>query len=215
MRGWCSRSRRVLILAVVGLLALSAAAGAAKPELKGNFELLKHEPSTHQPGKVKLVEFADFYCPHCHRFDGEGLQILEKEFGKKLEVTMVGYPVIAGKLPTAFDMYEQAKIMGKGNEMKRVLFRTIHKDKVTGILDRTLRQALIREVGLDPKAFEEGLESAKPAKAFEEGRKWGDRIKIQQTPTVLLDGNIKVEQIDPDNLKIIIQSILDADGKRP
>ena len=43
---------------------------------------------------------------------------------------------------------------------------------------------------------------------------WGDRIKVQQTPTVLLDGNIKVEQIDPDNLKVIIQSILDADGKR-
>ncbi|WP_447599678.1 DsbA family protein [Nitrospira sp. Nam80] len=212
----CGRSRKILslMLAIIGALALSTAAGAAKPELKGKFELLKDEPSTHQPGKVKLVEFADFYCPHCHRFDGEGLEILEKEFGKKLDVTMVGYPVIAGKLPTAFDMYEQAKMMGKGNEMKRVLFRTIHKDKVTGILDRTLRQALIREVGLDPKAFEEGLESAKPAKAFEEGRKWGDRIKVQQTPTVLLDGNIKVEQIDPDNLKLIIQSILDGDGKR-
>lgn len=216
MKGWSNRSWKTLslMLAVIGTLSLSTTAGAAKPELKGKFELLKDEPSSHQPGKVKLVEFADFYCPHCHRFDGEGLPILEKEFGNKLDVTMVGYPVIAGKLPTAFDMYEQAKMMGKGNEMKRVLFRTIHKDKVTGILDRTLRQALIREVGLDPKAFEEGLESAKPAKAFEEGRKWGDRIKVQQTPTVLLDGNIKVEQIDPDNLKVIIQSILDADGKR-
>jgi thiol:disulfide interchange protein DsbA len=216
MKGWWSRNWKILslMLAVIGTLSLSTAAGAAKPELKGKFELLKDEPSTHQPGKVKLVEFADFYCPHCHRFDGEGLPILEKEFGNKLDVTMIGYPVIAGKLPTAFDMYEQAKMMGKGNEMKRVLFRTIHKDKVTGILDRTLRQALIREVGLDPKAFEEGLESAKPAKAFEEGRKWGDRIKVQQTPTVLLDGNIKVEQIDPDNLKVIIQSILDADGMR-
>ena len=203
-----------LMLAMVGVLGVLPAAGAAKPELKGKFEILKDEPSTHQPGKVKLVEFADFYCPHCHRFDSDGLAILEKEFGNKLDVTMVGYPVIAGKLPTAFDMYEQAKMMGKGKEMKRVLFRTIHKDKVTGILDRTLREALIREVGLDPKAFEEGLESAKPARAFEEGRKWGDRIKVQQTPTVLLDGNIKVEQIDPDNLKTVIQSILDRDGKR-
>ena len=65
-----------------------------------------------------------------------------------------------------------------------------------------------------PTAFEEGLASAKPAKAFEDGRKWGDRIKIQQTPTVLLDGNIKVEQIDPENLKLIIHSILDGDGKK-
>jgi hypothetical protein len=29
-----------------------------------------------------------------------------------------------------------------------------------------------------------------------------------------LDGNIKVEKIDPENLRLVIQSILDADGKR-
>ena len=187
---------------------------AAASDLKGKYEILKDEPSTHQSGKVKLIEFADFYCPHCHHFDGEGLPILEKEFGKKLETTMVGFPVIRGKLPTAFDMYEQAKMMGKGNEMKKVLFRTIHQDKVTGVLDRSIREMLIKEVGLDPKAFEEGMASGKPAQRFEEGRKWGERIKLQQTPTVLLDGNVKVEKIDPENLKLVIQSILDADGKR-
>jgi thiol:disulfide interchange protein DsbA len=189
-------------------------ATAASPELKGKFEVLKAEVSTHTPGKVKLMEFADFYCPHCHRFDGEILPLLEKEFGNKLEATMVGFQVIQGKLPTPFDMYEQAKMMGKGNEMKAVLFRTIHKDKITGVLDRSLREALIKEVGLDPKAFEEGMASGKPAKIFEEGRKWGERIKVQSTPTVLIDGNIKAESIDPENLKLIIQSILDADGKK-
>jgi protein dithiol oxidoreductase (disulfide-forming) len=198
---------------VVAALVFAGTAWADKPELKGKFEVLKDEASTHKPGKVQMVEFADFYCPHCHRFDQEGVPLLQKEFGKKLDVTMVGYPVMPGKLPTAFDMYEQAKTMGKGDEMKRVLFRIIHKDKI-GIIDRTIRELLIREVGLDPVEFEAGLASAKPARAFEEGRKWGDRIKVQQTPTVLLDGNIKVEQIDPDNLKMIIQSILDGEGKR-
>ena len=187
---------------------------AAHPELKGKFEVLKGEVSTHTPGKVKVIEFADFYCPHCHHFDETGLPLLLKEFGNKLEITMVGFPVIPGKLPTAFDMYEQAKMMGKGNEMKAVLFRTIHKDKITGMLDRSLREVLIKEVGLDPKAFEEGMANGKPAKLFEEGRKWGERIKVQFTPTVLIDGNIKAESIDPENLKLIIQSILDADGKK-
>jgi len=111
-------------------------------------------------------------------------------------------------------MYEQAKLMGKGNEMKAVLFRTIHKDKVTGMLDRSLREFLIKEVGLDPKGFEEGMASGKPVKIFEEGRKWGERIKVQYTPTVLIDGNIKAESTDPENLKLIIQSILDADAKK-
>jgi hypothetical protein len=31
---------------------------------------------------------------------------------------------------------------------------------------------------------------------------------------VLIDGNIKAESIDPENLKMIIQSILDADKKK-
>ena len=204
----------VVCAIVWGVVLWSSLATAATPELKGKFEVLTGEVSTHTPGKVKLIEFADFYCPHCHRFDMDALPLLEKEFGKKLEATMVGFPVIPGKLPTAFDMYEQAKMMGKGNEMKAVLFRTIHKDKITGVLDRSLREVLIREVGLDPKAFEEGMASGKPARIFEDGRKWGERIKVQSTPTVLIDGNIKAESIDPENLKLIIQSILDADAKK-
>jgi len=215
MNRQCAQWASAVCVVVWSVVALGGSpATAAFPELKGKFEVLKGEVSTHTPGKVKLNEFADFYCPHCHRFDGEVLPMLEKEFGNKLEATMVGFPVIQGKLPTPFDMYEQAKMMGKGNEMKAVLFRTIHKDKITGVLDRSLREALIKEVGLDPKVFEEGMASGKPAKIFEEGRKWGERIKVQFTPTVLIDGNIKAESIDPENLKLIIQSILDADGKK-
>lgn len=189
---------------------------AGKPELKGKFELLKDEPSTHQAGKVKLVEFADFYCPHCHMFEETGLPLLQKEFGNRLDVTMIGFPVIHGKLPTPFDMYEQAKIMGKGNEMKKVLFRTIHKDKMTGVLDSTIREALIKEVGLDPVTFEAGMASGKPAKAFEDGKRWGERIKLHSTPTLLLDGNIKIEGADmnAENVITVIRSILDGETKR-
>ena len=191
-------------------------AAALPLDVKGKFEILTGEVSTHTPGKVKLMEFADFYCPHCHLFDETGLPLLVKEFGSKVEITMVGYPVIQGKLPTPFDMYEQAKMMGKGNEMKAVLFRTIHKDKITGVLDRSLREILIREVGLDPKVFEEGMASGKPAKAFEEGRRWGERIKVSSTPSILLDGNIKVDgaNMTPENVITIIRSILENDAKK-
>jgi thiol:disulfide interchange protein DsbA len=203
-----------IAMIVSGIVWIGIARAVVPADLKGKFELLKDETSTHERGKVKLFEFADFYCPHCHHFEEAGLPVLQKEFGNKLEATMVGFPVIRGKLPTPFDMYEQAKAMGKGKEMKQVLFRTIHKDKMTGVLDRSIREVLIKEVGLDPKAFEDGLASGKPAMAFEDGRKWGERIKVQQTPTVLIDGNIKVENIDPENLKVIIRSILDADAKK-
>jgi protein dithiol oxidoreductase (disulfide-forming) len=205
--------KAIITVSVVGLMMSTTALLALPAGIKGNFVELNKEPSIHTRGKVKLTEFADFYCPHCHLFEQAAIPILEKEFGDRLEITMVGFPVIPGKLPTAFDMYEQAKTMGKGPEMKRVLFRTIHKDHMH-VLDKLIRESLIKEVGLDPVAFEAGLASGKPARAVEAGKAWGKRIDIQQTPTVLLDGNIRAESIDPENLKTIIKSILDADGKR-
>lgn len=209
---WFVRLAPAIMVSVIGFGATTPTALALPAGLKGTLQELK-EPSTHTPGKVKLTEFADFYCPHCHLFEQGALPILEKEFGDRLEVTMVGFPVMPGNLPTAFDMYEQARTMGKGTEMKRVLFRTIHKDRLH-ILDRLIRESLVKEVGLDPAAFEAGLASGKPAKAVEQGKKWGQRVDVKQTPTILLDGNIKVERIDPENLITVIRSILDADGKR-
>ena len=214
-----SRSRwtaAVWTLGVVGLLLAPVVAQATKPELKGKFEILKDETSTHQPGKVKVIEFADFYCPHCHHFEETGVPLLVKEFGNRVDITMVGFPVIHGKLPTPFDMYEQAKMMGKGDQMKAVLFRTIHKEKLDGVLDRSIRSLLIKEVGLDVAAFEAGMESGKPAKLFEEGRRWGERIKVSSTPSILIDGNIKVDGVNmtPENVLTIIRSILEADVKK-
>ena len=200
-----------------GMVALWGSPAIAVPlDIQGKFEIVTGELSTHTPGKVKVMEFADFYCPHCHQFDETGLPLLVKEFGSKLEVTMVGFPVIRGKLPTPFDMYEQAKMMGKGNEMKTVLFRTIHKDKIDGVLDRSIREVLIREVGLDPKAFEDGMAGGKPAKAVEDGKRWAERIKVSSTPSILLDGNIKVDGVNmtPDNVIMIIRSILENDKKK-
>lgn len=214
-----TRSRWTVVvwaMGVAGLVLAPLTAQATKPELKGKFEILKDETSTHQPGKVKVIEFADFYCPHCHHFEETGVPLLVKEFGNRVEITMVGFPVIPGKLPTPFDMYEQAKMMGKGDQMKAVLFRTIHKEKLDGVLDRSIRSLLIKEVGLDVAAFEAGMESGKPAKLFEEGRKWGERIKVSSTPSILLDGNIKVDGVNmtPENVLTIIRSILEADAKR-
>ena len=205
-----------LLMALVGGMAGGAAwAGpAAPPKLEGKYQLLK-EPSTHERGKVKLTEFADFYCPHCHAFEQALVPFIEKEFSGKVEINMVSFPVIGGKLPTAFEMHEQARAMGKGVEMKKALFRTIHKDGLH-VFDKVIRETLVREVGLDPVAFEAGLASGKPTAAFDAGRKLGLRVNVQSTPAVVLDGNIKIEgeNLNPENLKKVIASILASDKKR-
>ncbi len=198
-----------IIGGIVFLHLLCAGAQAAE-RLPGDYQVIKGERSLHTPGKVLLLEFADFYCPHCHLFEKVVTLQLKKEFGERLEVRLVGFPVIRGKLPTAFEMYEQARAMGKGSEMKKVLFRAIHKEKIQ-VFDRGLRSLLLREVGLDGNAFEAGLASGKPYKALEKSKAWGERIHVKHTPTVVLDGNLLVSNLNIDNLRTLINGILKKD----
>ena len=197
---------------IIGFTLFFLSSTSSWSALQGEFQILDKEVSQHEKGKVILFEFADFYCPHCHMFERVVGTKLKKEFGDKLDIRMVGFPVIPGKLPTAFEMYEQAKKMGKGPEMKKVLFQSIH-DKDIQVFDKTIRALVIKEVGLDASEFENGLASGQPFRALEKGKEWGLRIEVTHTPTVVLDGNIRVANLTFENLKTVIQSILDEEKK--
>lgn len=200
------------IIGGVLLISLLGWANVAFSNIPGEYELMEQEPSQHESGKVILFEFADFYCSHCHMFERVVGTKLQKEFGDKLEIRMIGFPVIPGKLPTAFEMYNQAVTMGKGPEMKEILFQSIH-DKDIQVFDKTMRSLLLKEIGLDATEFEKGLASGKPFKKLAKGREWGERIKVAHTPTVVLDGNIRVANLTFENLKTVIQGILDQEKK--
>lgn len=203
-------TRIILGALFLGILTLPFAdLTLAEPSLKGEYERID-QPSRHQPGKVILFEFADFYCPHCHMFERVVASKLKQAFGDRLEIRLVGFPVIQGKLPTAFEMYEQAVTMGKGPEMKAALFRAIHEQGIQ-MFDKSMRALLIKEVGLDPVEFEAGLASGKPYRQLQKGKAWGEAIGVTHTPTIVLDGNIRVANLTFDNLKTVIQSILDQD----
>lgn len=205
-----SLSRMIISVWMIGLSLLFVGIPTSWSAIQGEYEIMEKEASLHEKGKVILLEFADFYCPHCHMFDRVVGTRLQKEFGDQLEIRMIGFPVIPGKLPTAFEMYEQAKKMGKGPEMKQALFSSIHNNDIH-IFDKTMRSLIIKQIGLDVEEFEKGLASGKPFRALEKGKAWGERIEVTHTPTVVLDGNIRIANLTFENLKTVIQSLLDQD----
>lgn len=201
-----------LTIGLALLIGLFGSTNIVFSALQGEYEMIEGEPSLHESGKVILLEFADFYCPHCHMFERVVVTKLQKEFGDKLESRMIGFPVMPGKLPTAFEMYNQAVTMGKGQKMKEVLFQSIHEKDIQ-MFDKTMRSLILKEVNLDPTEFEAGLATGKPFQALGKGKEWGERIKVTHTPTVVLDGNIRISNLTFENLKLVIQSILDQDRK--
>ena len=198
------------ICTLIFFVAFSSLLWASSNTIQGEFELLD-EPSKHEKGKVILFEFADFYCPHCHMFERIIVTKLKEEFGDQLEARLIGFPVMPGKLPTAFEMYEQAVTMGKGPEMKQELFGSIHGKKIE-VFDKTIRRLLLKKLELDVDTFEKGLASGIPYRTLEKGKAWGERIKVTHTPTIVIDGNIRVANLTEENLKTIIHSILEQDN---
>ena len=141
------KARQLRLGLTIGLALLVSIFGSANlafSSLDGEYEMMEGEPSLHESGKVILLEFADFYCPHCHLFERVVVTKLQQEFGEKFESRMIGFPVMPGKLPTVFEMYNQAVTMGKGQKMKVVLFQSI-------------------QVGSDSQILEEGQGTMAPA----------------------------------------------------
>ena len=142
------KARQLRLGLTIGLALLVSIFGSANlafSSLNGEYEMMEGEPSLHESGKVILLEFADFYCPHCHMFERVVVTKLQEEFVDKLESRMIGFPVMPGKLPTVFEMYNQAVTMGKGQKMKEVLVLTIH-DKDIQMFDKTMRTLIPHEL---------------------------------------------------------------------
>jgi len=175
------------------------------------YRLLK-EPSTHAPGKVKMEVFVDFYCPHCHHFEAAVLPELQKEFGSKLEVMEIGFPVIRDRPRLPFELYEAARAERKGAAMAKALFRAL-QDEGKDIRDPAVEAGLIKEVGLDPGALKKRLASGEPKRALEAGIAQGERDGVRFTPTVLLDGYVLAEVTTAENLKPLIRKLLA--GEKP
>ncbi len=188
-------------------LVLGLAGGVeAAPADPVPYRILK-EPSTHVPGKVKLEVFVDFYCPHCHHFEATVLPELRREFGSKLEVTGIGYPIIRNKPRTPFELYEAARAEGKGDAMAKVLFRVLQDERLD-VREAPVATRTLKEAGLDPGAITKRLISGEAKRSLDEGIARADRYGVRVTPTVLLDGHVLAENTTAANLRQLIRRLL-------
>ena len=175
----------------------------AKPP---SYRLLKKPPAL-TTGTVKMEVFVDFYCAHCHRFEASVLPDIKKEFGEKLEVTEVGFPVIRNKPMLSFEIYEAARAEGKGPAMAQVLFRVLQEEN-GDIQDPQVRIQVAKEAGLDPDELKKRLLSGQPKRAIDENIARAARDGVNSAPTIILDGYVVTEDTSPENLRALIGKLL-------
>ncbi len=196
----------LLVILALGIFFLNTGESPEKTIAGKYFKL--DNPSTSEPGKVKIMEFLNFNCGHCYELKKNMPTLLQK-YGDKVEITYI--PINFSKQSTkSVEAYIIAKQMGKGNEMYDALF-TAGFEKNMDIMESTIAiETVASGIGLGPD-FNQKFESGAAAKEALDNLKLANDYHIDGTPTVIINGNLVV---DPaiENLDKVIGSILEQNS---
>ena len=183
-----------------------------KEGLDEKYVIVPGKKSNHERGRVKITIFFDFFCPHCHQFDSVVMPLLQREYGDKLKVTAMGFPILYEDSVIPLEAYELAKDEGKGEEMKMAIFDAIYYQRKDGA-NHDVLFSIAKSVGLDVEKFRKGLTSGIKKKVVLEGKELAKSYGAKSTPTVIIDGNILLKDLSLAGLGSVINNILEKDKK--
>jgi protein-disulfide isomerase len=157
---------------------------------------------------VQVVEFADFQCPACARFDAT-VQMVLQEHPEKVAFTLVHFPIpFHDSADAAARSAECAHSQGRFNAMRSALFE---KQDLIGSVPWT---EFGKEAGIpDLSLFEACVSNTQPLEQVENGKKLGEAMNVRGTPTILVNGWKLPFTPSPADFDNIVEGV--ARGKSP
>jgi len=193
------------------LLPLSVFAGQTGP-IQGSFSRVPGRQFRFDGKTVEVMEFMSFYCGHCYAFE-RAIPVIRGNFPRKIKWRIV--PIYWGNAsPKPAEAYLLAEEAGKGEEMKKALFRAYFAEsKDIGKVE--VLDGIAAEIGLGfdfSRKLRSGEKDGEVKKDLELARAYG----VDATPTIIIAGDLKVDpgmagndmDVFRDNAITIIKSLL-------
>ena len=178
-----------LIGAGFGAVALSLArlAGAqgAAPTEGTHFTRVEPPVAPIVPGKIEVLEFFSYACPHCNAFEPS-----IGAWSKKLPADVAFHRVPAPFMMNAENfmrIYYALETMGQVDAMQRKVFAAVHVERK--YLDKPADiAALMAANGLDGTKFMDVFNSFSVASSVTRAKKLAAAYKLDGVPTVTVQG---------------------------
>jgi protein-disulfide isomerase len=185
--------------------ASSAPAVHAKPALVADWRkyLSRGYRLGSDEAKVQLIEFADFECPACARFHAT-LKTIQDRYPKEVAIVFMHYPLDYHRFAElAARVADCADEQGRFDAMHDLLFLQQHQFGLKPWSD------FAAEAGVpDLARFESCVKQPREVEKIAEGKKAGNEIDIEGTPTLLVNGWKLTSLPDVDSLDQMIQRAL-------
>ena len=151
---------------------------------------------------VTIVEFSDFQCPFCARVNPT-LDRIRQTYGDRVKIVFKDYPLANHpEAPKAAEAAHCAGEQSKFWEMHDAMFANQRALQVP-----QLKQTA-RAIGLNGSAFDQCLDSSKYAERVRTGTELGERMGVNSTPTLYINGRVLLGAMPFENFKQVIDEEL-------
>lgn len=114
------------ILGVAGAISFLPAANAAALQKGLHYDLIAApQPSDAPPGKIEVIEFFSYACPHCYEFEP-----VIKAWSQKLpkDVVLTHVPLVSGGWSGTGKLYYALESLGVESKLRADVFKALHGD---------------------------------------------------------------------------------------
>jgi protein-disulfide isomerase len=161
------------------------------------------EPTRGNPSApVTIVEFSDYQCPFCARVNPT-LDRIRQTYGDRVKIVFKDFPLPNhAEAPKASEAARCAGDQNKYWEMHDAMFAN---QRALGV--PALKQTA-RAIGLDGTKFDQCLDSGKWSAAVQAGLAQGEKMGVNSTPTLYVNGRAVIGAMPFENFKTIIDEEL-------
>jgi protein-disulfide isomerase len=151
---------------------------------------------------VTIVEFSDYQCPFCARVNPT-LDRIRQTYGDRVKIVFKDFPLANhAEAPKASEAARCAGDQNKYWEMHDAMFANQRALAVPAL------KQTARAIGLNGTAFDQCLDSGKYTAAVQAGLAQGEKMGVNSTPTLYVNGRAIIGAMPFENFKSIIDEEL-------
>ncbi len=144
--------------------------------------------TTAADGKIEVVEFFWYGCPHCYELEPKLEAWLEN---KPENVSFIRVPApLNPKWTVHAQFYYAAEILGLADKLHTPLFKAMHEEK-RKLYDKESLIDFAVEQGVDRQKFVDALNSFGVYVKVQNARKLGQRYQLDGVPAIGINGKYK------------------------
>lgn len=196
-----SAFRNLLVVALLALAGITQAATLGK-----DYTQLDQPQATPANGKIEVLEFFAYPCPHCHHLVPD-LNAWEKTMPKDVSLTYVPVVFRDSWEPMAYTFYA-LDVLGQQSKLHDALFEAWNVTH-TELNDLNQISTFVAQRGVDKQKFSDAYRSFSVQSKVIRSKQMLQSYNIRGTPTLIVDGRFVITGLESRDMIRVLRELTD------